>query len=182
MSMAMEELYPEELRTPPMPLAALVGLPELHSTISTYLHMEALPINILALPDFSKISVLAGKERKPADAKLLPPLGILKIDWLRKHRTRAPAALVVLLSRDEVCGDPAQWLQVCTHLDNINSTQCECLDIQIDMPVARDHYLFMIWYTPRLARDIFAGLRSFRNAYDVILPIVYAHTRILTQF
>ncbi|KAI5057496.1 hypothetical protein GOP47_0027511 [Adiantum capillus-veneris] len=117
----MEELYSEELRTPPMPLAALVGVPELHSTISTHLHMEALPINILALPDFSKISVLTGKERRPADAKLPPPLGILKVDWLRKHRTRVPAALVVLLSRDEVYGDPAQWLQVCTHLDDVKN-------------------------------------------------------------
>eukprot|EP00250_Pteridium_aquilinum_P016026 c22902_g1_i1 orf=394-4026(-) len=119
--MAMEELYPEELRTPPMPLAALVGLPELHSTISSYLHKESLPINTLALPDFSKIAVLAGKERKPADAKLPPPVGIFKIDWLRKHRTRVPAALIVLLGRDEVYGDPAQWLQVCTHLDNIKN-------------------------------------------------------------
>lgn len=117
----MEELYSEELRTPPVPLVALVGVSELHSTISSYLHMEVLPINALALPDFSKVAVIGGKERKPIDARLPPPVGILKIDWLWKHRTRVPAALVVLLSRDEVYGDPAQWLQVCTNLDNIKN-------------------------------------------------------------
>ena len=43
----------------------------------------------------------------------------LKIDWLRKHRTKVPAAVVVLLRREEIYGDPSQWLQVCNNLDTI---------------------------------------------------------------
>ena len=119
----MEELYSQELRTPPLPLVALVGVTELHSVISSYLHAEPVPINTLALPDFSKASVFGGKERKSVDMKapppLLPPFGILKIDWLRKHRTKVPAVVVVLLTREEIYGDPSQWLQVCNNLDTI---------------------------------------------------------------
>lgn len=83
--------------------------------------MQQLPINTLALPDFTKVAVIGGKERKAADARLPPPVGILKIDWLWKHRTRVPAALIVLLTREEVYGDPAQWAQVCTNLDTIKN-------------------------------------------------------------
>ncbi|KAF5192817.1 Trafficking protein particle complex subunit-like protein, partial [Thalictrum thalictroides] len=115
------EDYPEELRTPPVTLVSLVGFPELHSTISTYLHTEQPPINTLALPDFSKISVMA---RNPKDKTLdssssAQPGGILKKDWLLKHRTRAPAVIAALFSSQHVSGDPAQWLQVCTDLENL---------------------------------------------------------------
>ncbi|KAG6552262.1 hypothetical protein Mapa_006112 [Marchantia paleacea] len=111
--------YPEELRTPPMPLVALVGMPELHSAISMSLHTEQLPLNTLAIPDIAKISIIGGKERKAVDARMPPPVGILKADWLAKHRTRSPAVLAVLLSCDQVYGDPAQWLQVCSNIDII---------------------------------------------------------------
>lgn len=53
------------------------------------------------------------------DARMPPPLGILKRDWLTKHRTRMPAVLAVLLDRDHVYGGPAQWLQVCSIIDNV---------------------------------------------------------------
>ncbi|KAL3675158.1 hypothetical protein R1sor_025106 [Riccia sorocarpa] len=111
--------YPEELRTPPMPLVALVGMPELHSAISLSLHTEQLPLNTLAIPDISKISIIGGKEKKPVDARMPPPVGILKADWLAKHRTRSPAVLAVLLSCEQVYGDPAQWLQVFSNIDTI---------------------------------------------------------------
>jgi len=45
--------------------------------------------------------------------------GILKRDWLLKHRTRVPAAAAAMFSSDDVGGDPAQWLQVCNDLDNL---------------------------------------------------------------
>ncbi|KAJ7556794.1 hypothetical protein O6H91_05G099000 [Diphasiastrum complanatum] len=115
------EDYPEELRTPPVTLVALVGLPEFHSAISLFLHTEQPPINTLALPDFSNVTAIGGKERKAIDARMPPPVGILKADWLLKHRTRVPAVLAVLFDREQVYGDPAQWLQVCTHLDNIKN-------------------------------------------------------------
>lgn len=113
----MEE-YPEELRTPPVALVSLVGCPELHATITTHLHSEQPPINALALPDFSKISIFA---RPSKDASVPPPpvAGILKKDWLLKHRTRVPAVVAALFSSDHVSGDPAQWLQVCTDLENL---------------------------------------------------------------
>lgn len=115
----MEE-YPEELRTPPVSLVSLVGCPELHQTILAFLHSEQPPINTLALPDFSKISVLARKQKDPL-AQGQPPAGILKRDWLLKHRTRAPAVVAALFSSAQVAGDPAQWLQVCTDLDNLKA-------------------------------------------------------------
>ncbi|XP_010270568.1 PREDICTED: trafficking protein particle complex subunit 11 isoform X2 [Nelumbo nucifera] len=114
----MEE-YPEELRTPPVSLVSLVGCPELHSTISTYLHSEQPPINTLALPDFSKISVLSRSKKETLDSG--QPGGILKRDWLLKHRTRSPAVVAALFGSDDVSGDPAQWLQVCTELENLKA-------------------------------------------------------------
>lgn len=112
------EDYPEELRTPPVSLACIVGCPELHQTISGFLHAEQPPINTLALPDFSKISLLARKQRDPL-APPQPAAGIFKRDWLLKHRTRVPAVAAALFRSDHVTGDPAQWLQVCTDLENL---------------------------------------------------------------
>ncbi|KAA8532099.1 hypothetical protein F0562_006759 [Nyssa sinensis] len=114
----MEE-YPEELRTPPVALVSLVGCPELHTLISTHLHSEQPPINTLALPDFSKISIMA-KTQKDTSASG-QAAGILKRDWLLKHRTRVPAIVAALFSSDHVSGDPAQWLQVCTDLENLKA-------------------------------------------------------------
>lgn len=118
----------EELRTPPVPLVALVGCPEYHGAISLYLHRELPPLNTLALPDVAKLPIIGGKERKPVDARMPPPLGILKRDWLTKHRTRMPAVLAVLLDRDHVYGDPAQWHQVCSIIDSV---KCEFNNISL---------------------------------------------------
>jgi len=112
----MEE-YPEELRTPPVPLIAVVGYTELHSSISAHLHSQKPPINTLALPDFSKISVI-GKTPKPGGSDS-PPGGILRRDWLLKHRTKIPAVVAALIPSDQVSGDPAQWLGLCTLLDQL---------------------------------------------------------------
>ncbi|XP_008787021.2 trafficking protein particle complex subunit 11 [Phoenix dactylifera] len=114
------EDYPEELRTPPVSLVSLVGCPELHHAISAFLHSEQPPINTLALPDFSKISVLARKQKDPL-ASTPPPAGILKRDWLLKHRTKIPAVAAALFSSEQVAGDPAQWLQLCTDLENLKA-------------------------------------------------------------
>ncbi|CAA6661611.1 unnamed protein product [Spirodela intermedia] len=110
----MEE-YAEELRTPPVALVSLVGMPELHQTISASLHSEQPPINTLALPDFGKISIIAPKVKEAVDSGQ-SAAGILKREWLAKHRTRVPAVVAALFSSDGVTGDPAQWLQVCTIL------------------------------------------------------------------
>ncbi|XP_074264314.1 uncharacterized protein LOC141586832 [Silene latifolia] len=115
----MEE-YPEELRSPPVPLISLVGCSDLHATISGHLHALQPPINTLALPDFSKISVFSRKPPAVDSASSPSPVaGFLKKDWLVKHRTRIPAVAAALFSSDHVSGDPAQWLQLCTHLDHL---------------------------------------------------------------
>ena len=110
----MEE-YPEELRTPPVSLVSLVGCPELHALISTHLHTEQPPINTLALPDFSAISIMNRSNKEIRG----PVAGILKRDWLLKHRTRVPAVVAALFPSDHISGDPAQWLQLCTHVENL---------------------------------------------------------------
>ncbi|XP_062222206.1 uncharacterized protein LOC133921381 [Phragmites australis] len=116
------EDYPEELRTPPLSLVSIVGCPELHPSISAALSSQQPPMNTLALPDFAKASILAhsGKTRDPL-APPPPPAGILKKDWLLKHRTRVPAAVAALFRADQVSGDPAQWLQACSDLENLKS-------------------------------------------------------------
>ncbi|XP_057747323.1 uncharacterized protein LOC130966520 [Arachis stenosperma] len=120
----MEE-YPEELRTPPVTLAAIVGCPELHPLISTHFLSAQPPINTLALPDLSKIYLF---ERKPKDsnAEVPPPPptvvgGVLKKDWLLKHRTKVPAVLGAVFRAEHVFGDPAQWLNVCSDLDSMKA-------------------------------------------------------------
>lgn len=123
----MEE-YPDELRTPPVALVSLVGYSDLHASISTHLHTEQPPINTLALPDFSKVSVIA-RNKKERTSVSSPPVGILKRDWLLKHRTKVPAVVGALFSSDHVSGDPAQWLQVCTDLESLKYGCLFCLSV-----------------------------------------------------
>ncbi|KAL5707268.1 hypothetical protein ACHQM5_025336 [Ranunculus cassubicifolius] len=117
------EDYAEELRTPPVTLISIVGCPELHTTISTYLHTEQPPINTLALPDFSKISNIMSRKKQTLDSSSSNPNpnGILKKDWLLKHRTRIPSVIAALFNSIHVSGDPTQWLQVCTDLENLKA-------------------------------------------------------------
>lgn len=115
----MEE-FAEELRTPPVALVSLVGCPELHPTISAHLHSDQPPINTLALPDFSNLpAVFSNKDDK--DSNPSSSAGILKRDWLLKHRTRRPAVVAALFTSQHISGDPAQWLQVSTELDNLKA-------------------------------------------------------------
>ncbi|XP_017969396.1 PREDICTED: trafficking protein particle complex subunit 11 [Theobroma cacao] len=112
----MEE-YPEELRSPPVRLVALVGCPEQHGLISSHLLTQQPPINTLALPDLSKLSLLL--QHNPS--KSSSGGGILRRDWLVKHRAKIPAVVVALFSWDQVSGDPAQWGQVCSDLDELKA-------------------------------------------------------------
>ncbi|KHN38851.1 Trafficking protein particle complex subunit 11 [Glycine soja] len=124
----MEE-YPEELRTPPVTLASLVGCPELHPLISTHFLSAQPPINTLALPDFSKINLFNNKKKNtdPSDSTAatspspIIAAGILKRDWLLKHRTKLPSVLAALFPSHHLLGDPAHWLQLCSDLDSIKT-------------------------------------------------------------
>jgi len=111
------EDYPEELRSPPVPLVSLVGCPELHPTISAHLHSEQPVINTLAMRELSMISVIAKypKEGKAAGDPGGPPAaGIIKKDWLLKHRTKVPAVVAALFPADHVSDD-----SICTDLDYV---------------------------------------------------------------
>ncbi|KAM0046141.1 hypothetical protein Hdeb2414_s0009g00312451 [Helianthus debilis subsp. tardiflorus] len=106
---------------PPATLACIIGHQDLHATISTHLHSEQPQINTLELPDFSKISV---RDRTPKDnedqlSSSYTSTGIIKRDWLLKHRTRVPAVVAALFDVDQLSGDPVQWQQVCTDLENL---------------------------------------------------------------
>ncbi|CAH2043004.1 unnamed protein product, partial [Thlaspi arvense] len=131
----MEE-YPEELRTPPVSLVALFGHSELHASITKHLHSQQPPINALAFPDFSHLSLLLAHDdqinrtssfRDPLSvSESSPPTpsrcgGILKRDWLLKHRTKVPALVAAFFPSHHIFGDPTQWLQVCSDLDNLKS-------------------------------------------------------------
>ncbi|KAK7386570.1 hypothetical protein VNO78_26903 [Psophocarpus tetragonolobus] len=116
----MEE-YPEELRTPPATLVSLVGCPELHAAISSHLLTAQPPISTLALPDFSKIHLFIKNKTDP-DSLATPPSGILKRDWLLKHRTKLPSLLAALFPSHHLSSaDPALSLQLSSHLDSIKS-------------------------------------------------------------
>ena len=114
----MEE-YPEELRTPPITLISIVVCPELHNTISKHLHSEQPPINTIALPDFTKISLFS--KSKLEDPSPSPLLDILKHDWLTKHQIKIPSILAALFFHSQLSSDPASWLQVCSHIDQIKT-------------------------------------------------------------
>lgn len=131
----MEEEYPEELRTPPVSLVALFGCSELHSSITNHLHSQQPPINALAFPEFSHLPLLLlahrdhphvinnptfSSFRDPlSDSSVVPSGGILKRDWLLKHRTKVPALVAAFFPSHHISGDPTQWLQVCSNLDTL---------------------------------------------------------------
>ncbi|XP_010466357.1 PREDICTED: trafficking protein particle complex subunit 11-like isoform X1 [Camelina sativa] len=131
----MEE-YPEELRTPPVSLVALFGYSELQASITKHLHSQQPPINALAFPDLSHISLLLAHDDQISQASSFrdplsvsdssPPVpsrcgGILKRDWLLKHRTKVPALVAAFFPSHHIFGDPNQWLQVCSDLDSLKS-------------------------------------------------------------
>lgn len=123
--MEMEE-YPEELRSPPVSLVAVVGCGELHQTITTHLHSQQPPINSLALPDISKIPLLVSSNPKTSSTSGAG--GILKKDWLQKHRTKIPSVVAALFTSDRISGDPAQWLQLCSDLDELKYSFSPAID------------------------------------------------------
>ncbi|CAI5482111.1 unnamed protein product [Closterium sp. Yama58-4] len=115
------DAFPEELLTPPVPLVALLGVPELHVAIAQYLQAQSPPVASVFVPDRADAAEVSGKERRPADAKCAPPLGVLKAEWVKKHRERIPAAAVVLVEKALLCGDAGAWQSVCAEIDQIKS-------------------------------------------------------------
>ncbi|KAL0042524.1 hypothetical protein WJX79_002345 [Trebouxia sp. C0005] len=113
------DYYPPELVTPPLALVALLGCPELHSTVGEFLRSQHRPpINSIGLAEPQSASRLFG-ERKSTVTSHTPPVDILKADWFAKHRQRRPAVAVLFLSRDSVLGDPASWLRCTQEADAV---------------------------------------------------------------
>ncbi|KAF5958133.1 hypothetical protein HYC85_005358 [Camellia sinensis] len=189
----MEE-YPEELRTPPVALVALVGCPELHAVISTHLHSEQPPINTLALPDFSKISLISKTPKQPPHSA--QSLGIFKRDWLLKHRTRVPSVVAALFTSDHVSGDPAQWLQLCTDLENLKLGNIfaelsntyyrdegrrikTCLERKSISSVELSiRYCFKVAVYAEFRRDWVEALRFYEDAYYTLREMIGTSTRL----
>ncbi|KAK4763309.1 hypothetical protein SAY86_009077 [Trapa natans] len=187
----MEE-YPEELRTPPVALVSLVGCPEHHQAISGYLHSQQPPINVLALPDFSKVPVVLSKKVKDSGSGD-PPSGILKRDWLLKHRTKVPALMAALFSSLDISGDPTQWLQVCSDLENLKaairprnvklvlvvvlqSTSAD--DINEDRMIALKKRAevdskYLLMYTPNDVSELKLSLNRLGNAFSELASVHY---------
>lgn len=115
------DCYPPELVTPPLALVALLGCPELHSSVGEFLRSQHRPpINSIGLADPQSASRLLG-ERKSTVTSHTPPVEILKADWFAKHRQRRPAVAVLFLSRDSVLGDPASWLRCTQQADAVKA-------------------------------------------------------------
>lgn len=101
------QYYPSELVTPPLALVALLGCPELHSTVGEFLRSQHRPpINSIGLADPHNAPRLFG-ERKGAATSQTTPVDILKADWFAKHRQRRPAVAVLFLAGSAVSGDAA---------------------------------------------------------------------------
>ncbi|XP_050364307.1 uncharacterized protein LOC126782978 [Argentina anserina] len=116
------EDYPEEIRSSPVSLVSVIGRPELHASISTHLHFLDPAFNTLALPYLSKVSLLLPPPKpSPSDS---PPAGIIKRDWPLKHHTKVLTVVAALISSDSVSGDPAQWLELCSELNNLKGLIC----------------------------------------------------------
>ncbi|CAA0831431.1 Unknown protein, partial [Striga hermonthica] len=108
--------YPEELRTPPVALSCVVGYQEVHDLIAAHFHCQQPSMNTIGLPDFSKISVIP--TRKPPGDNSEPVVFVIK----RDHRTRIPAVVAAHFNSSNISGDPGQWLQVCSDLENLKVT------------------------------------------------------------
>ncbi|GBG77674.1 hypothetical protein CBR_g24120 [Chara braunii] len=105
-----------------MPLVALVGMPDLHPQISHYLRVEQPSLSSLSVPDYGGVVALQGKDRRPFDARMPPPLGIVKAGWLSKHRHRCPAVIAIFFETERVFGDGTQWMSVCSQFDSIRAS------------------------------------------------------------
>ncbi|GIM12975.1 hypothetical protein Vretimale_16160, partial [Volvox reticuliferus] len=103
--------YPQEHRTPPLPLVALLGCPELHRDIGDYFiqhHRPPLVFHGSNEPLEQFVSRAFGPKKRVA-LTVGPLPGILKSDWFAKHRGKKPAMAVALVERRDLEGDPTTW-------------------------------------------------------------------------
>jgi hypothetical protein len=92
--------FPEELRQPVVPVVALIGHSSLHPSIeknlSTKTHYDA------SIPLFRVVSIEIGsipaKKEKRQGYEQYVPQGVLKSNWMHKHKHVLPAVLVLLFS------------------------------------------------------------------------------------
>ena len=116
------EAFPAELLTPPLPLVALLGIPDLALRIATHLQESNPPLACLLLPTRGDALEIASSKadvagERAAELRSQPPAGILKTGWVRKHRERVAAAAVVLVEKEVISGPPDVWNELCNELD-----------------------------------------------------------------
>ncbi|KAK3279876.1 hypothetical protein CYMTET_12260, partial [Cymbomonas tetramitiformis] len=115
--------YPEELKTPPLALVALLGRPDLHNPIKDFLLNEQRPpICSIGAAELSSTINIFGEPKVHTERKIVEVAGILKSGWLAKHRQRCPAVAVAFFDRESLLGDPTSWQTSCQQLDTIRSS------------------------------------------------------------
>ncbi|PNW70671.1 hypothetical protein CHLRE_17g729700v5 [Chlamydomonas reinhardtii] len=102
--------YPQEHRTPPLPLVALLGCPELHREIGDFFIQQHRPPLVFHGSN-EPIEQFVARAFGPKKQSVLlgPVMGILKSDWFAKHRGKKPAMAVALVERRDLEGDPSTW-------------------------------------------------------------------------
>eukprot|EP01112_Ceratiomyxa_fruticulosa_P022197 TRINITY_DN8061_c0_g1_i1.p1 TRINITY_DN8061_c0_g1~~TRINITY_DN8061_c0_g1_i1.p1 ORF type:complete len:122 (-),score=22.40 TRINITY_DN8061_c0_g1_i1:115-480(-) len=95
--------FPEELRENPLPVVALVGHPTLQGPIYTYISQTmTLRTTDPPIPLFNLISIdtvtLPPRSKRVTHSETHPTPGILKANWLHKHKDVLPAVICLLFS------------------------------------------------------------------------------------
>lgn len=69
------EFYPAELTSPPVPLVALIGKPELHISLGDYLRSQNVPrIHSIGISDAHSAAGTFGELAVPPPQRCRPPL------------------------------------------------------------------------------------------------------------
>jgi len=110
-----QNYYPLEYRTPPLPLVALIGCPEVHKDVADFFVHQLRPPLVSLFTSTEPTEQFLSRNFGPgkqASSTAPTPSGILKAEWLAKHRGKRPAVAVALITRQELEGDPSSWTRM----------------------------------------------------------------------
>eukprot|EP01116_Phalansterium_solitarium_P006941 TRINITY_DN1937_c0_g1_i2.p1 TRINITY_DN1937_c0_g1~~TRINITY_DN1937_c0_g1_i2.p1 ORF type:complete len:1217 (+),score=224.88 TRINITY_DN1937_c0_g1_i2:112-3762(+) len=94
------DVYPAALRETPRPLVALVGFSAIHAALEKCSRTQS-PNDGVGFLSFKSSSSLPIGKKKEKRTSLDVSSGILKANWLEKHRNVVPACVCVLLKWDD---------------------------------------------------------------------------------
>ncbi|UPR01317.1 subunit 11 of trafficking protein particle complex [Chloropicon primus] len=145
MSAAVEKVFRGVLpQAPPLPLVAFVGKPQVHKVVGNYLRSR-LFMNSVGVTEAENARKLfpprknqqaehqEGHGHGPGDPGDLRHSGsqeniqqgwmidgCVKTRWFEKHRKCHPACVVLFLSFEDFSGDPQQWTECCSAVDQVS--------------------------------------------------------------